>query len=98
MAESVPVVAQVAVVDCESMIYTQPVIISILRQCCQLCFKAGDLHPGVRPWSTNRVQHCSRSIAVLWKIGRIEHRGKELLGDGRIASSPDVESQQQAPP
>ena len=96
--EGTTVVAQVAVVGCQGMMYAQPVIVSIWRQYRQLCFKADDLQPGVRRWPADRVQHRSRSISIFRGIGRVEHRGKELLGDGRIASSPDMEGQQQTPP
>ena len=40
----------------------------------------------------------ARGILVFGDSGRVEHRGKKLLRDGRIASSPGIEGKEQTPP
>ncbi len=80
------------------MMYAQALIVSIRRQCPQFRLKADDLQLGVRFCPVDRVQHCSRGIPILGRTGRAEHRRKKLPCDDPIASSPDVEGQEQTPP
>src|SRR5262245_58923046 len=79
------------------MMYAQLLIVSMQRQCRQFRFKADDLQPGVRSPPADFIEY-SRGIRNVWRTGRAEHRRKKLLADGRIASSPDMERQEQAPP